>query len=41
MPKNLFVQTSILLPHLICGDVTEAMAWLTKAFGFDDLAKKS
>jgi hypothetical protein len=41
MPKNLSVQTGILLPHLICGDVAEAIAWLTKAFGFDHLSKKS
>jgi uncharacterized glyoxalase superfamily protein PhnB len=34
MIKNRSVPTSVLLPHVVYDDVAEALAWLTKTFGF-------
>jgi len=40
MLRNRSVQTDTPLPQIIWGDVAEAIAWLTKALGFDHLSKK-
>ena len=34
MIKNRSVPTNVLLPHMVYDDVAEALAWLTKTFGF-------
>jgi uncharacterized glyoxalase superfamily protein PhnB len=34
--SNGSVPTSTLLPHIVYPDVAEAIAWLTKTFGFSD-----
>ena len=36
MIKNRSVPTEILLPHVVYQDVPEAIAWLTKTFGFKE-----
>jgi uncharacterized glyoxalase superfamily protein PhnB len=36
MIKNRSVPPDTLLPHVIYGDVAEALAWLTKTFGFSE-----
>ncbi len=36
MPSNRSVPTNTLLPHVVYEDVAEAIAWLTKTFGFSE-----